>query len=562
MLTSLQIKNFAIVSELNIDWRTGMTAITGETGAGKSIAIDALSLCLGERADANAIRPQSSKAEISAQFDIRSLTQAQKFLSGLLLDDDEQNCILRRVITRNGRSKSFINGSSVTAAQLKELGQMLIAIHGQHAHQLLLKPEHQLGLLDAYAGHHNLLNAVKAQYNHYQKLQKEHTHLIKQQQAQAAKKQLLEYQVEELDEFALQEGEYEQIEAEHNRLSHSQTLVESCQRELMNLYEQDDQTVLGQLQHSVQTFSELSNLDKSLEGISMMLNEATVQLEEACREIRSYGESVEQDPLRLQEIEERITQAMALSRKHQIQPDQLAAHHTALKLELDGICSDNARIDHLEHEIAEALHAYHISANQLSESRALSADKLNTLITESMHELSMENGRFAIELVKENGRRPNELGMDSIDFLVSTNPGQPMQPLAKVASGGELSRISLAIQVIIANKVTTPTLIFDEVDVGISGPTASQVGKQLRLLGGSTQVICVTHLPQVACSGHQQFFVKKDVDNAQTYTSMVPLDENKRIDEIARLLGGDSVSETTRASAKELLTNSSALRLS
>ncbi|KZX02319.1 recombination and repair protein [Pseudoalteromonas luteoviolacea] len=562
MLTSLQINNFAIVSELNIDWRTGMTAITGETGAGKSIAIDALSLCLGERADANAIRPQSSKAEISAQFDIRSLPQAQKFLSELLLDDDEQNCILRRVITRNGRSKSFINGSSVTAAQLKELGQMLIAIHGQHAHQLLLKPEHQLGLLDAYAGHHNLLNAVKAQYNHYQKLQKEHTHLIKQQQAQAAKKQLLEYQVEELDEFALQEGEYEQIEAEHNRLSHSQTLVESCQRELMNLYEQDDQTVLGQLQHSVQTFSELSNLDKSLEGISMMLNEATVQLEEACREIRSYGESVEQDPLRLQEIEERITQAMALSRKHQIQPDQLAAHHTALKLELDGICSDNARIDHLEHEIAEALHAYHISANQLSESRALSADKLNTLITESMHELSMENGRFAIELVKENGRRPNELGMDSIDFLVSTNPGQPMQPLAKVASGGELSRISLAIQVIIANKVTTPTLIFDEVDVGISGPTASQVGKQLRLLGGSTQVICVTHLPQVACSGHQQFFVKKDVDNAQTYTSMVPLDENKRIDEIARLLGGDSVSETTRASAKELLTNSSALRLS
>ncbi|KZN67334.1 DNA repair protein RecN [Pseudoalteromonas luteoviolacea] len=554
MLTSLQIKNFAIVSELNIDWRTGMTAITGETGAGKSIAIDALSLCLGERADANAIRPQSSKAEISAQFDIRSLPQAQKFLSELLLDDDEQNCILRRVITRNGRSKSFINGSSVTAAQLKELGQMLIAIHGQHAHQLLLKPEHQLGLLDAYAGHHNLLSAVKAQYNHYQKLQKEHTHLIKQQQAQAAKKQLLEYQVEELDEFALQAGEYEQIEAEHNRLSHSQTLVESCQRELMSLYEQDDQTVLGQLQHSVQTFSELSSLDKSLEGISMMLNEAAVQLEEACREIRSYGESVEQDPLRLQEIEERITQAMALSRKHQIQPDQLAAHHTALKLELDCICSDNARIDHLEHEIAEALHAYHISANQLSESRALSADKLNTLITESMHELSMENGRFAIELVKENDRRPNELGMDSIDFLVSTNPGQPMQPLAKVASGGELSRISLAIQVIIANKVTTPTLIFDEVDVGISGPTASQVGKQLRLLGGSTQVICVTHLPQVACSGHQQFFVKKDVDNDQTYTSMVPLDENKRIDEIARLLGGDSVSETTRASAKELLT--------
>ncbi|MDK1290005.1 DNA repair protein RecN [Pseudoalteromonas umbrosa] len=553
MLTSLQIKNFAIVSELNIDWRSGMTAITGETGAGKSIAIDALSLCLGERADANAIRPESSKAEISAQFDIRKLPQAQKFLSELLLDDEEQNCILRRVITRNGRSKSFINGSSVTAAQLKELGQMLIAIHGQHAHQLLLKPEHQLGLLDAYAGHHNLLSAVKTQYNHYHKLQKEHASLLKQQHAQAAKKQLLEYQVEELDEFALQEGEFEQIEAEHNRLSHAQTLVESSQRELMSLYEQDDQTVLGQLQHSVQTFNELSTLDKSLEGISQMLSEAAVQLEEACREIRSYGESVEQDPIRLQEIEERITQAMALSRKHQIQPDQLAAHHFALKQELDNICSDNARIDDLEHEIAEALHAYHISASQLSESRAVAASTLNTLITDSMHELSMENGRFAIELSKETNKRPNELGMDNIEFLVSTNPGQPMQALAKVASGGELSRISLAIQVIIANKVTTPTLIFDEVDVGISGPTASQVGKQLRLLGKSTQVICVTHLPQVACSGHQQFFVQKAVENAQTYTSMVPLNEQKRVDEIARLLGGDSVSDTTRASAKELL---------
>ncbi|KID58618.1 recombination and repair protein [Pseudoalteromonas luteoviolacea] len=553
MLTSLQIKNFAIVSELNIDWRSGMTAITGETGAGKSIAIDALSLCLGERADANAIRPESSKAEISAQFDIRNLPQAQKFLSELLLDDDEQNCILRRVITRNGRSKSFINGSSVTAAQLKELGQMLIAIHGQHAHQLLLKPEHQLGLLDAYAGHHNMLSAVKAQYHHYYKLQKEHANLLKQQHAQAAKKQLLEYQVEELDEFALQEGEFEQIEAEHNRLSHAQTLVESSQRELMSLYEQEDQTVLGQLQHSVQTFSELSSLDKSLEGISQMLSEAAVQLEEACREIRSYGESVEQDPIRLQEIEERMTQAMALSRKHQTPPEQLAAHHLALQHELDSICSDNARIDDLEHEIAEALHAYHISANQLSESRAAAAGTLNTLITDSMHELSMENGRFAIELNKDNDRRPNELGLDNIEFLVSTNPGQPMQALAKVASGGELSRISLAIQVIIANKVTTPTLIFDEVDVGISGPTASQVGKQLRLLGKSTQVICVTHLPQVACSGHQQFFVQKAVENAQTYTSMVPLDEQDRINEIARLLGGDSVSNTTRASAKELL---------
>lgn len=553
MLLSLQIKNFAIVNELTIDWRSGMTAITGETGAGKSIAIDALSLCLGERADVASIRPGAAKAEITAQFDIRQLPNAQQFLNELMLDDEEQNCILRRVVMQNGRSKSFINGNSVTAAQLKELGQRLIAIHGQHAHQLLLKPEHQLGLLDAYAGHDNLLHAVRAQYQHYHTLQKEHAELIKQQQAQAAKKQLLEYQVQELDEFALEEGEYEQIETEHTRLSHSQTLAESCQRELMCLSEQDDQTVLGQLQHSVQTFIELSNYDPKLQEISQLLGEAAVQLEEGCRELRAYGENIEQDPERLQAVEDRLAQAMTLSRKHQISPELLHQHHQQLHEELASICSNNERIEDLQHEIAEALHAYQISATQLSESRAQAALTLNDLISESMHELSMENGQFAIELNQHEDRRPNELGMDKIEFLVSTNPGQPLQALAKVASGGELSRISLAIQVIIANRVTTPTLIFDEVDVGISGPTASQVGKQLRQLGNSTQVICVTHLPQVACSGHHQFFVSKRVEGGETFTSMLPLVQEQRVDEIARLLGGDKVSSTTRASAKELL---------
>ncbi|NOU49597.1 DNA repair protein RecN [Pseudoalteromonas sp. JBTF-M23] len=552
MLINLEIKNFAIVNALNIEWRAGMTAITGETGAGKSIAIDALSLCLGERADPAAIRPGTDKAQISAHFDIADLPVAQQFLKEHMLNNEDQDCILRRVISKNGRSKSYINGVAVTAGQLKDLGQYLISIHGQHAHQLLLKPEHQLHLLDAYAGHYSLLNAVTTQYTHFNKLQREYSELQKQQQTQAAKQQLLEYQVAELDEFALEEGEFAEIEAEHSRLSHSQTIIDTCQRELSYLYE-NDQTVLSQLQHSAQQFSELSGYDSNLNPIALMLEEAAVQIEEACRELRSYSENIDQDPMRLQELEERLSKTMDLSRKHAVKPDELYAFHQQLKSELNDISSDSQRLDALEQEIADAIQAYNIAAKGLSESRHAAAKQLNELISKSMASLSMENGRFAIELTQKSQQKPAAKGFDDIEFLVSTNPGQPMQPLGKVASGGELSRISLAIQVIIAQRVTTPTLIFDEVDVGISGPTASQVGKLLRQLGKSTQVICVTHLPQVACSGHQQFFVAKSVENGETFTAMKPLEHEMRVEEIARLIGGDKISATTKASAQELL---------
>jgi len=558
MLTNLEVNDFAIVSALNIEWHCGMTAITGETGAGKSIAIDALSLCLGERADPAAVRPSADKAQISAHFDISQLPIAQQFLAEHMLNNDEEDCILRRVVSKNGRSKSYINGVSVTASQLKELGQYLISIHGQHAHQLLLKPEHQLHLLDSYAGHTPLMNAVRTQYTHFNKLQREHSSLLKLQQAQSARKQLLEYQVAELNEFAIAEGEYEAIEIEHSKLSNSQTIIDTCHRELQHLYERDEQTVLSQLQQSAQQFVDLTGYDQALEPIAQMLDEAAVQVEEACRELRSYSGRVEQDPMRLQEVEERLSQAMDLSRKHHIKPQELYEFHQQLCEELTSISSDSARIDDLEIEIADSLQAYQLAARSLSESRAKAATKLNALISKSMHSLSMDNGRFAIELQQMQQQKPSSTGFDNIEFLVSTNPGQPLQALGKVASGGELSRISLAIQVIIAQRVTTPTLIFDEVDVGISGPTASQVGKLLRQLGQSTQVICVTHLPQVACSGHQQQFVAKKVKDGQTFTSMKTLEHSMRVAEIARLIGGDKISDTTKASAEELLSVQSA----
>ncbi|KDC56043.1 DNA repair protein RecN [Pseudoalteromonas sp. S3431] len=553
MLIGLEVKNFAIVSNLSTEWQNGMTAITGETGAGKSIAIDALSLCLGERAEASAVRPNTDKAEVCAQFDLSALPLANAFLERHMLANADNECLLRRVVCKNGRSKSYINGSAVTAAQLKELGQYLISIHGQHAHQYLLKAEHQLQLLDAYAGHNDLVNGVSQNYKLFANLQKEFKHLEQQQLQQAAQKQLLEYQVAELDEFALQENEFEQIEAEHYKLSNSQTILEACQRELQHLYESDEQNACSLLQHSAQQFTELAQYDEGLVSVAAMLSEAAVQVEEASREVRDYTEQADLDPARLVEVENRLSGAMDLARKHHIKPQALVEFHQSISQELESISTNSARLEQLESEIENARVTYQQASDQLSKSRKEYANTLNTLISESMANLSMENGVFEIALTQEVERAPNSLGYDNVSFLVSTNPGQPLQPLAKVASGGELSRISLAIQVIIAQKVTTPTLIFDEVDVGISGPTASAVGKLLRQLGKSTQVICVTHLPQVASSAHQQFFVAKEIAQGETFTHMLPLNKDGRVNEIARLLAGDNVSKTAKANAKELI---------
>ncbi|CCQ12229.1 DNA repair protein RecN [Pseudoalteromonas luteoviolacea B = ATCC 29581] len=553
MLVSLEINNYAIVSDLVIDWREGMTSITGETGAGKSIAIDALSLCLGERADAQSIRPGADKAEIAAYFDVRNLPFAQAYLKEHVLENEDHECILRRVVCKNGRSKNYINGVSVTAAQLRDLGELLVSIHGQHAHQLLLKNDHQLELLDAYAGHTALLKSVKASFNEVQKLAKAIAVLENEQQQLSAQKQLLEYQVAELDEFALQPGEFEDIETEHSKLSHSQTILENCQRELQTLYESDDHTVLSLLQSSTNQFFELAQYDPELEAIATMLQEAQVQVEEASREIRRYSNNLDQDPERLSELDSRLEHALDLARKHHVRPEELPALHADLASQLHNLTANGEQLERLQIELLKVKKTYFEHASLLTHSRAQAASELNSLITKSMAGLSMAQGKFAIALGQKINQKPSATGMDEIEFLVCTNPGQPMQPLAKVASGGELSRISLAIQVIIAERVTTPTLIFDEVDVGISGPTAAAVGKLLRQLGKSTQVICVTHLPQVASCGHNQFYVSKFSDGFTTHTSMEVLDVHGRVNEIARLLGGDVISETTKASARELL---------
>lgn len=552
MLCHLHISNFAIVRALEIDWASGMSTITGETGAGKSIAIDALSLCLGERADASVVRPGSDKADIVASFDISALPLAQQWLTEQDLVMGHE-CIVRRVVSSEGRSRGFINGVQVPAQQLKALGQHLLSIHGQHAHQLLLKADYQRQLLDAFAVNALTQDATRQAWRGWQQLKKEYAELEQSQQQRDAQRQLLEYQVAELDTFAPQENEYPQLEAEHSRLSHGNTLLSQSQQCLQLLYDDEQQNIYQALSAATALVDQLSNLDSSLHNITQMLHDALVQTEEASRELRRYADKVELDPQRLAQIDERLSQWLNLARKHQVAYTDLPALHQQLSEQLSALTGNDKRLLQLCQEIQQAEQEYMVQAEQLSQQRQQAALLLSDKISSSMHELSMVNARFDIVLKKLNAEQASACGIDAIEFQVSTNPGQPLQALHKVASGGELSRISLAIQVILADKVTTPTLIFDEVDVGISGPVAAGVGRMLRQLGETTQIICVTHLPQVASQGHQQLFVEKYTDGMATETRMRQLDDEQRISEIARLLAGENISASALANARELL---------
>nr|WP_086940867.1 DNA repair protein RecN [Thaumasiovibrio occultus] len=551
MLSHMTISNFAIVKALEFELKAGMTTITGETGAGKSIAIDALGLCLGDRSEAGMVRPGEDKAEINATFSLEQNQAARRWLEDNELADGDE-CILRRVITKEGRSRGFINGSPVPASQQKALGQLLINIHGQHAHQQLLKPEHQIDMLDQYAGHIALMDKTRSTYQHWRQAHNNLKSLLKNRDNNLAQKQLLEYQVKELNELNLAESEFEEIEEEHKRLSNSGEIATSSQHALNVLFDGDDVNALQLLQNASHTLSELAEMDPALASLPNMIEEAVIQVQEASSELRYYLDSMDMDPERFHYLDERMGKIMSLARKHLVQPSELYSKHQQLLEELDSLDCSDERMDALQEEVDGFKAIYITACEKLSKSRLRYAKELNKKISDSMHQLSMEHGQFSIDVApSEQSLTPN--GFDKIEFLVSTNPGQPLSPLAKVASGGELSRISLAIQVITAQKVETPSLIFDEVDVGISGPTAAVVGKLLRQLGNSTQVMCVTHLPQVAGCGHQQMFVAKKTTKGQTETQMRPLDTEARVSELARLLGGSEITASTLANARELL---------
>ncbi|MGC9403877.1 DNA repair protein RecN [Vibrio genomosp. F10] len=551
MLAHLSVNNFAIVKSLQLELSKGMTSITGETGAGKSIAIDALGLCLGGRAEAGMVRQGEEKTEVSAAFLLDNNLLASRWLEDNdLLDGND--CILRRTITREGRSRAFINGSPVPLSQLKSLSQLLINIHGQHAHHQLMKSEHQMAMLDQYAGHHNLLKNTR---NAYQKW-RQSDNLLKQLKENSlqnqAQKQLLEYQIKELNELAIAEDEFSSLEQEHKRLSNSGELASTCQQAIELIYEGEEVNALSVLQLANSALIQLAELDNKLVELPNMVAEATIQIEEVNNELRHYLDSIDMDPSRMAFVESRFSKIISIARKHNVMPEDLYQHHQDLLSQIEALDCSDEKFEELKKGVDSHFQAFIATSEKLSKSRCRYAKELNKLITQSMHELSMEKAQFKISVDYEV-THPSPLGMDAICFLVSTNPGQPLQPIAKVASGGELSRISLAIQVITAQKVETPSLIFDEVDVGISGPTAAVVGRMLRTLGQSTQVLCVTHLPQVAGCGHQQLFVAKATKSGKTETKMHQLNGDERIAELARLLGGSAITQSTLANAKELL---------
>ena len=554
MLTQLTINNFAIVRQLEIELAKGMSVITGETGAGKSIAIDALGLCLGQRIETSMVREGQERAEICATFFIEPTNPAYQWLQEQELQDPDNpsDCILRRVINADGRSKAFINSTPVSASQLKEIGQYLIHINGQHASQLLLKNDYQLQLVDTFAHHHDLLAQMREDYRAWKNFQTQVKTFQQKVAENEAKKQLLQYQVEELDEFALRPNEYLELEEDQRRLSNSEQLTQLSQSALQLLSENETVSIDSMLYRATQYIDELSELDPRYVSVQTMLNDALIQVQEATSEVQHLASHIEQDPMLLQEIEQRLGQALQLARKHNVKPEELVEWHQKLKAELTALLDFSESEERLILEEKAAFEKMQHTAKQLHESRCQAAEKLAQQVTHSIKGLAMENAEFFIE-VNSDLTKVAANGADNIVFTLRSNLGQQAQPLAKVASGGELSRISLAIQVLTSDQSAIPTLIFDEVDVGISGKTASVVGKLLRQLGDKCQVLCVTHLPQVACHGHHQFNVEKFTVDDKTETKMTALSQEERIPALARLLGGSEITELALANAQEML---------
>lgn len=554
MLTQLTINNFAIVRQLEIELAKGMSVITGETGAGKSIAIDALGLCLGQRIETSMVREGQERAEICATFFIEPTNPAYQWLQEQELQDPDNpsDCILRRVINADGRSKAFINSTPVSASQLKEIGQYLIHINGQHASQLLLKNDYQLQLVDTFAHHNDLLAQMREDYRAWKNLQTQVKNFQQKVAENEAKKQLLQYQVEELDEFALRPNEYLELEEDQRRLSNSEQLTQLSQSALQLLSENETVSIDSMLYRATQYIDELSELDPRYASVQTMLNDALIQVQEATSEVQHLASHIEQDPMLLQEIEQRLGQALQLARKHNVKPEELVEWHQKLKAELTALLDFSESEERLILEEKAAFEKMQHTVKQLHESRCQAAEKLAQQVTHSIKGLAMENAEFFIE-VNSDLTKVASNGADNIVFTLRSNLGQQAQPLAKVASGGELSRISLAIQVLTSDQSAIPTLIFDEVDVGISGKTASVVGKLLRQLGDKCQVLCVTHLPQVACHGHHQFNVEKFTVDDTTETKMTALSQEERIPALARLLGGSEITELALANAQEML---------
>ena len=554
MLNQISISNFAIVDHLSLDIKPGMTAITVDTGAGKSIMLDALGLALGGRAGSDCIRDGSDRADISACFDLRRISAARQWLQERdYLDHAEAECILRRVITREGRSRGYINGTLVTLSELKALGELLIDIHSQHAHQSLLKRSNHTTLLDEFAGSLNLSRDVARAAQDYRQAHEQLNALLSDQQDREERLQLLSYQLNELEQLHLQPGEVEQLEQEHRQQSQAGTTLNACHQVTQVCTSDEGDNLLQQLSFCLHRLSDLQIDHPAIINSLEMFSSAQIQVEEAVCELNHFVDHFEADPQRAREIEERLSAIFDLARKHRIQPEELLVKQQQISDELKKVQSHDEQVAALEHAMAQLHHQHNQVAQKLSARRRGAARKLEKLVSQRIALLGMPKGKFRVELTDIPKRTVAAQGLESIEFLVTTNPGQAPRPLAKVASGGELSRISLAIQVIIAQSAATPTLIFDEVDVGIGGATAEIVGSMLREVGKNGQVLCVTHQPQVASQAHQHLHVSKKVSRNTSSTRILQLDGEHRVHEIARMLGGVELTTPTLNHAQEML---------
>jgi len=552
MLTSLQIRDFAIVDQISVEFDPGMTVLTGETGAGKSILVDAVGLVLGERGSSQLVRNGAKRAEFSAEFDISALPDVVDWLEQQALDQDDE-CLLRRVVSADGRSRAFINGNAVTMQQLKSLGELLLDIHGQHFHQSLGRRPVQRDLLDHFGDLLDLRRSTETSFEKWRSLQERLDNLQNADADRASRLDLLSFQLQELEALDVKEGELGDLQAERQKLKNSGSLAEGVNTALTKLsadVESDASSLLAEAGRSIESLLEF---DGELKAVRELLEGASIQISEAVDSLQRYGETIDMDPARRDWIEERLDALQLVARKHRVEPAEVWSLATRIRAEHDELSHAEERGRELEELLSTSLGEFRKLAKSLSSARKKAAKSFSGAVTEAMDGLGMPGGRFQISVsqLADDDARP--WGIDDIEFLISANPGQPPMSLSRVASGGELSRMSLAIQVIASDGSAIPTMVFDEVDSGVGGRVAEMVGRRLQELGEKRQVLCVTHLPQVASLASQHFRISKVTDGKATRTGVAVLGKEERIEELARMLGGVEITQKTIDHAAEML---------
>ena len=552
MLTSIQVRNFAIIDQVEIEFSSGMTVLTGETGAGKSILVDAMGLVLGERGGSGLVRSGAKRAEFTAEFDLRNLPGAREWLEEQMLDLDD-DCNLRRIVNADGRSRAFINGNSVPLQSLKTLGEKLLDIHGQHFHQSLARRDVQRNLLDYFGGLVDLAVATNNDFNDWRLLADKLEALESANADRNAKLELLRFQIGELDSLDIQPDEFDALMVERSKLQNSGRLAEGVNTALNILFDAEPGNAQSLLADAIQSIDNLSAVDAALEPVVAMLQEANIQVTEAADSLRRYGDALDMDPARQNFVEERLDAINNIARKHRVDPSGIDELHQNLAEQLNDLEHAEERGAELKGLVSEAEKSYRKSAKRLSAGRKKAANRFASAVTDAMANLGMPGGVFVINLSARDIADPRPFGLDDIEYQISANPGQEPMALSKVASGGELSRMSLAIQVVASDGSAIPTMVFDEVDSGVGGGIAEMVGMRLRELGQTRQVFCVTHLPQVAALGNNHFRIMKISDGKSTKTGISLLNDDERTEEIARMLGGVEITQRTRDHAAEML---------